>query len=166
MIMLSTDKLHEQVCYMLADVELPSEKKLRKIVINVAKALGQMGFYVSDDQISEEIVKVQTQFVHRMEMGFMFEAEDPTPWLEQRQGDIKWFYWERYRKNLLVRKNLSNHVVNTIDMITDKILDHIENPMKGGSWSRKGLVVGDVQSGKTANYTGLICKAADTNQTG
>lgn len=26
---------------------------------------------------------------------------------------------------------------------------------------KKGLVVGQVQSGKTANYTGLICKAAD-----
>ena len=26
---------------------------------------------------------------------------------------------------------------------------------------RRGLVVGQVQSGKTAHYTGLICKAAD-----
>jgi hypothetical protein len=26
---------------------------------------------------------------------------------------------------------------------------------------RRGLVVGQVQSGKTANYTGLVCKAAD-----
>ena len=30
-----------------------------------------------------------------------------------------------------------------------------------GSWDRRGLVVGHVQSGKTGNYTGLICKAAD-----
>lgn len=28
-------------------------------------------------------------------------------------------------------------------------------------WSRRGMVVGHVQSGKTQNYTGLICKAAD-----
>ncbi|MER7336159.1 MULTISPECIES: Z1 domain-containing protein [unclassified Micromonospora] len=28
-------------------------------------------------------------------------------------------------------------------------------------WARKGLVLGNVQSGKTANYLGLICKAAD-----
>ena len=30
-----------------------------------------------------------------------------------------------------------------------------------GPWDRRGMVVGHVQSGKTANYTGLICKAAD-----
>jgi len=33
--------------------------------------------------------------------------------------------------------------------------------MRGGAWDRRGLVVGHVQSGKTSNYTGLICKAAD-----
>ena len=30
-----------------------------------------------------------------------------------------------------------------------------------GKRFRKGLVIGDVQSGKTATYSGLICKAAD-----
>jgi hypothetical protein len=48
-----------------------------------------------------------------------------------------------------------------LDRVTDEILDHLENPKKDGRWSRKGLVVGHVQSGKTANYTGLITKAAD-----
>ena len=52
-------------------------------------------------------------------------------------------------------------VISAIDRDTDKILDHAENPIKAGKWSHKGLVVGHVQSGKTANYTGLICKAAD-----
>jgi hypothetical protein len=37
----------------------------------------------------------------------------------------------------------------------------MENPAKDGPWDRRGMVVGHVQSGKTANYTGLICKAAD-----
>ena len=37
----------------------------------------------------------------------------------------------------------------------------LDDPKRDGSWDRRGLVVGEVQSGKTANYTGLICKAAD-----
>ena len=37
----------------------------------------------------------------------------------------------------------------------------LEDPERSGPWDRRGLVVGHVQSGKTANYTGLICKAAD-----
>jgi polynucleotide 5'-kinase involved in rRNA processing len=30
-----------------------------------------------------------------------------------------------------------------------------------GSWDRRGMVVGHVQSGKTSNYVGLINKATD-----
>lgn len=37
----------------------------------------------------------------------------------------------------------------------------LEDPTREGAWDRRGLVVGHVQSGKTGNYTGLICKAAD-----
>ena len=41
------------------------------------------------------------------------------------------------------------------------VLKRLENPFRSGAWDRRGLVVGQVQSGKTSNYTGLICKAAD-----
>lgn len=42
------------------------------------------------------------------------------------------------------------------------ILDKLFNPQRNDIViNKKGLVVGQVQSGKTANYTGLICKAAD-----
>ena len=53
-------------------------------------------------------------------------------------------------------------MIRSLDSITDQILDHLENPHKAGKWSRKGMVVGHVQSGKTGNYTGLINKAADS----
>ncbi len=29
------------------------------------------------------------------------------------------------------------------------------------SEQRRGLIIGDVQSGKTINYSGIICKAVD-----
>ncbi|MCY4187678.1 MAG: hypothetical protein OXD30_04265, partial [Bryobacterales bacterium] len=45
--------------------------------------------------------------------------------------------------------------------MTDRILALLENPAKAGQWDRRGMVMGHVQSGKTANYTGLVCKAAD-----
>lgn len=41
------------------------------------------------------------------------------------------------------------------------ILGHLQDPFSEGSWNRRGLVIGHVQSGKTANYTGVIAKAAD-----
>jgi hypothetical protein len=48
-----------------------------------------------------------------------------------------------------------------MDEMTDRTLGLLEDPQRSGPWDRRGLVVGHVQSGKTANYNGLICKAAD-----
>lgn len=39
--------------------------------------------------------------------------------------------------------------------------ERLENPGRPGPWDRRGVVVGHVQSGKTAHYAGLMCKAAD-----
>lgn len=46
-------------------------------------------------------------------------------------------------------------------LVKGKILGLLENPDDSGEWDRRGLVIGHVQSGKTANYIGLITKAAD-----
>lgn len=70
-----------------------------------------------------------------------------------------WRYWPRYQT--LLERKMSIQVVETLDGITDRILGLLENPLRKGNWDRRGLVVGHVQSGKTSNYTGLICKAAD-----
>lgn len=71
-----------------------------------------------------------------------------------------WRYWPRYR-DMLERK-MSATAVDAVDNSTDRILGLMENPGRAGAWDRRGLVVGHVQSGKTANYSGLICKAADS----
>jgi hypothetical protein len=70
-----------------------------------------------------------------------------------------WRYWPRYR-DMLERK-MSATAVDAVDKSTDRILGLMEDPGRTGAWDRRGLVVGHVQSGKTANYSGLICKAAD-----
>ena len=43
----------------------------------------------------------------------------------------------------------------------DEIIRRLENPQRPGKWDCRGMVVGQVQLGKTANYIGLICKAVD-----
>ncbi|SCB30709.1 Z1 domain-containing protein [Rhizobium multihospitium] len=88
-------------------------------------------------------------------------AEDGhVPWLNDRQESITWRYWERYRA-LLIRQQLPQPAINFLNRITDRILELCGNPAEKGKFDRRGMVVGDVQSGKTGNYTGLICKAAD-----
>jgi hypothetical protein len=70
-----------------------------------------------------------------------------------------WRYWQRYQDFL--ENKLSVKAVDALDEATNKILELLEDPLREGVWDRRGLVVGHVQSGKTGNYTGLICKAAD-----
>jgi hypothetical protein len=88
-------------------------------------------------------------------------ANDPThqDWLPGRRGNIEWRFWSRYRAYM--EGKLPPHVLVELDESTDRILGLLEDPQRAGVWRRQGLVVGHVQSGKTGNYTGLICKAAD-----
>lgn len=79
-------------------------------------------------------------------------------WLNsERKRD--WRYWQRYREWL--EGKISWKAVDSQDRSIDSILGLLEDPKRDGPWDRRGLVVGHVQSGKTSNYTGLICKAAD-----
>lgn len=84
---------------------------------------------------------------------------DITPWLYSRKDDINWELWHRY-KSYMHEKDPS-FPINDLDDFTDKILDKCYNPKEPGSWDRRGMVVGHVQSGKTSNYVGLINKATD-----
>lgn len=71
----------------------------------------------------------------------------------------EWRYWPRYREWLDAR--LSARVIDAMDRSTDAVLELLEDPLRPGGWDRRGLVVGNIQSGKTGHYIGLVCKAAD-----
>lgn len=86
-------------------------------------------------------------------------SEDVEPWLNDEKANINFELWNRYK--LFMSKNDPSFPVNDLDDFTDKILDKCVNPKKSGSWDRRGMVVGHVQSGKTSNYVGLINKATD-----
>lgn len=97
-----------------------------------------------------------------MGLGAIVDAVDFKPWLLDAKGNghIDPYYWDRYRR-LLSQNGLPPGVIRATDEVTDKILDRLGDPRDLSRWSRRGMVVGHVQSGKTANYAGLICKAAD-----
>ena len=70
-----------------------------------------------------------------------------------------WRYWPRYRQWL--DGNLSATAIEAMDQSTDTVLGLLEDPSRKGNWDRRGLVVGQIQSGKTGHYIGLVSKAAD-----
>ena len=87
------------------------------------------------------------------------------PWIKDFKANHTvehWAFWNRYSHYLQHTKGFSPDVIDKIDKLTESTLDKLFDPtLQDITINKKGLVVGQVQSGKTANYTGLICKAAD-----
>lgn len=71
-----------------------------------------------------------------------------------------WFFWNNLRRYMLGNKNFSEETVRSLDDSSDRILQQLCDP-GDNCFDIKGLVIGYVQSGKTANYTALIAKAVD-----
>jgi hypothetical protein len=86
-------------------------------------------------------------------------TDDIEPWLNNEKANIDFELWKRYK--FYLEKNDPSFPTASLDDFTDKILDKCVNPKQEGSWDRRGMVVGHVQSGKTSNYVGLINKATD-----
>lgn len=70
-------------------------------------------------------------------------------------------FGERYFRYLREIRNWSPAAVASLEHTTERIVSLIGDPQRKEHWDRRGLVVGHVQSGKTANYAGVVTRAAD-----
>ena len=87
------------------------------------------------------------------------EADHDDEWVYKRE-DINWIYSNAY-EGYLKKEQMHPTMVQSLSDVGTKILGHLQDPSSEGQWDRRGLVIGHVQSGKTANYMGVIAKAAD-----
>lgn len=74
------------------------------------------------------------------------------------------YFWKRYRDYLKnnPKSGLSLPAINKLDFGTLRdLMNLLGDPRSDYAFFRKGLIIGDVQSGKTSTYIGYICKAAD-----
>jgi Z1 domain-containing protein len=84
----------------------------------------------------------------------------PRPWFDAHDTS-RGYYWRRQRSFLVNRLHRLPRDIDGLDLSSDRVLSHLEDPRSGAPFLVKGLVVGHVQSGKTANFSALIAKAAD-----
>lgn len=155
------DLLMEQLETVVVAIVVKNQPKditqdfIKSTTLNLAKTFVGL----EQEHIEKVRKRIETRFAFTMGEGDFLKIPFE-PWLPQARADIHWYYWEKY-KNHLLGKGFSPHVVASLGDVSERILALTENPNKTGSWERKGMVVGHVQSGKTANYLGLISKAAD-----
>jgi hypothetical protein len=146
---------------LLKGEQSPTPELIREKVQSIVAFLPEVGFSEVID--TELLIKeLETLYSIWMAQGTILEdKQDHLPWLPDRKAEINWDFWDRYRRYLEEEKGWSPATVDRLEQLTDSILARLEEPQRPGDWSRRGMVVGQVQSGKTSNYTGLICKAVD-----
>lgn len=120
---------------------------------------------LSDEEKAEVIRKIKASYSVFQEEGcaLIGDYDHDFDWykkLKETEGYDE-YYWQRY-KNHLIDKHFSEDVIDRLENTTlESIMSYIGNPAEEAAYSIRGLVVGDVQSGKTSNYIGLLTKAAD-----
>lgn len=137
-------------------VEPPTRTDIKTIAKIVAPISGWHG--ALEGIVGQVMATIDTR------MGQGTSLVDPAAthdveWVGKRD-DITWTYAEAYEK-FLRDEGWPPRLVQSLSDVTTRILGHLQDPTSDGSWDRRGLVIGHVQSGKTANYTGLVGKAAD-----
>lgn len=89
-------------------------------------------------------------------------SNNKSTWLNDfRENEITWNYTERYLEYLR-GQGRAESVVKEIKNSSYKILSKLADPKSQSSTFIKGLVDGDVQSGKTGNFNAVINRALDS----
>lgn len=94
--------------------------------------------------------------------GKVFGKENHKPWVEEeiKAGRLKFTGYDLYRDRLS-DKGFNDDSLKAIDETTTNVLDRMGNPKVDYAFKTYGLLMGDVQSGKTATFTGICHKAVD-----
>ncbi|WP_082699472.1 Z1 domain-containing protein [Arthrobacter sp. EPSL27] len=81
------------------------------------------------------------------------------PWYSSERR-TRSHYWDVYQ-GILKRRGFDPDAIVALDESTTEIVSRFADPTWDETYQTKGLVVGHVQSGKTANFTGTVAKAID-----
>ncbi len=118
-------------------------------------------FELSADDIKLLKFRIGNTFNVRVgEAAITLQNPDLPLWFDSKKTNITWTHWNAY-KSMLTSQGRPRSIVDANEEVIDDVLDYSGDPATPGPWARKGLVMGNVQSGKTQNYIGLINKAID-----
>ena len=118
---------------------------------------------LTPEEREEVITALHAALFVRIDRGHFVKENDHTPWYMAAKAENSSKFWDRYRLYLLKEKHWNGDTINELDKTTDEIMDLLGNPDQADGFMRRGLCIGDVQSGKTSTYIGLINKAADAH---
>ncbi|WP_426940070.1 Z1 domain-containing protein [Pseudarthrobacter sp. S6] len=103
---------------------------------------------------------VNGQWPVRADEGDIVIATEADPWYTDERAKQHSFYWPAYR-GVLAGKGWPAEAIADLDVSTREVVSRLSDPTNETPYQSKGLVVGYVQSGKTAQFAGTIAKSID-----
>lgn len=159
-----SDLIFFELAYYFCIRKGDEEKNKNNIIEDAIKTFGSQ---VSDENELREYLYSEVSFSSSDAASMLCSDErrgkDKEWWnkfKEENGGSGK--YWNRYKAYLSGTKKWSQKTIEkSINEPTDFVMNCLANPNSGVPENSYGEVFGYVQSGKTANYIGLINKAVD-----
>lgn len=148
-------------------LDISRGKKIKYEDLNgyVDKASKISGIKLDNETFNQLLSDMEYQFKVKHTSGCKIydDYDDPHNWYNIDDIQDKYF-WKRYKKYLMENTSIDIRSINLLeDETLPNIMNCLGNPNENfdGCRLKRGLIIGDVQSGKTATYSGLICMAAD-----
>jgi hypothetical protein len=136
-------------------------KAIEDVVRRIAPIVGlTTGHAFTDSDFTGVVRTLESLFV--VEQGAALGLTD-------RRRPPDWYVGERRKPGPFMGRYLQKlseegwpvRSVEELQASTARVLETLDDPKRDGPWDWRGLVAGDVQSGKTAHYAGVINRAAD-----
>lgn len=114
------------------------------------------------DEIAGRMAQYQSKAITFRRTSVLSRHGGRRPWFGQ-YDPASGYHWPRLRSWLLTGGRFDTATVESLDDASDRVLEYLEDPRPTGpdNFRVQGLVLGRIQSGKTANYTAVIAKAVD-----
>lgn len=143
------------------DLRALSADEIRAVVAASAPAVSLVaGHAFQPGEIEAAARMLEALFVVEQGPSIRLSGEDSPPdWYfgdRRRPGRFASRYFQKLSEDGWAPASIDEVQESTAD-----VLASVDDPQREGPWDWRGLVVGNVQSGKTAHYAGVIARAAD-----
>lgn len=155
------EALRKVLSNLLAGSDDPDLTNLNEMALKYNELNASMGLYIQPNRVVRIATEVAEAHKSKLQLGPTVRNEATfDPWLKDRKSEVETKRGDAYDQ-LLIERGWGRNVVRTLSRQTDTIVELMGDPRIEGTWRRKGLVIGEVQSGKTATYIGVLNKALD-----
>ena len=141
-----------------------TDEILDNILQRAVYTFPKMGFTSEETEAAKRDLTYRRQIFCTPGQSILDDYDSRKWYTEKKEaGEITEKFWERYKTYLINEKNFPPSVVTTLgkETLERDIMNYLGDPDSTAHFLKRGLVIGDVQSGKTSTYIGLMCKAAD-----